>query len=488
MPERSAGRGGCPRATARNNAFPYHRPVPPDLTQPLTTLPHALRLPPVPRAPVPIPVHLRPPGSKSLTNRALLLAALAEGESTLTGALVDADDAQRMLAAVQTLGAKVAVDGTTVRITGVAGRWKVPAAGVTVDLNNAGTATRFLAASVLASPAPITVTGNARMQQRPIGELIATLERLGVKAEYLGTPGCPPVRLTPPSGGGVGDGAGRTVEIPTTQSSQFISALLLVAAALPGGLTVRLTGDITSASYIRMTIGQLDQLGVPVKFSDDLRVIRVTPPEQGLRRFTTDIEPDASAACFWWAAGALRPDRRIFVEALPAHSLQGDAAFPSVLESMGCTIHRQGNAVAVVGPPAPETLRPVMADLKDMPDAGPALSVVCAHATGRSILRGVRTLRVKETDRIAAIANELAKVGSIVTGNLNNDPDAMAVDPIPTDNPGSPVAFDTYDDHRMAMSLALVSLRRHGITINDPQCVAKTYPNYWQHWHQAFLS
>ncbi len=462
----------------------------PDLTQPLASLPHTLQLPLVPRAPAPIPVHLRPPGSKSLTNRALLLAALAEGESTLTGALVDADDAQRMLAAVQTLGAKVAVDGTTVRITGVAGRWKVPPEGVTIDLNNAGTATRFLAASVLASPAPITVTGNARMQQRPIGELISTLERLGVQAEYLGTPGCPPVRLTPPpprGGGGEQESRGRTVEIPTTQSSQFISALLLVAAVVPGGLTVRLTGDITSASYIRMTIGQLDQLGVPVKFSEDLRVIRVMPPRDGLCRFTTDIEPDASAACFWWAAGALRPDRRIFVDALPADSLQGDAVFPTVLESMGCTIRREGNAVAVVGP-APALLRPVMADLKDMPDAGPALSVVCAYASGRSVLRGVRTLRVKETDRIDAIATELAKVGVAVTGNLNNDPDAMAVDPVSVGRGESPVAFDTYDDHRMAMSLALVSLRHEGVTINDPQCVAKTYPNFWHHWHRAFFA
>jgi 3-phosphoshikimate 1-carboxyvinyltransferase len=301
----------------------------------------------------------------------------------------------------------------------------------------------------------------------------------------------------------VGESAGgRTVEIPTTQSSQFISALLLVAAAIPGGLTVRLTGDITSASYIRMTTGQLDQLGVVVKSSEDLRVIRVTPPDGGLRRFVTDIEPDASAACFWWAAGALRPDRRIFVQGLPAGSLQGDAHFPAVLESMGCTIRREGDALAVVGP-SPDRLRAVMADLKNMPDAGPALSVVCAYATGRSVLRGVRTLRVKETDRIAAIATELAKVGSAVTGNLNNDPDAMAVDPIPADFPESPVAFDTYDDHRMAMSLALVSLRRgllkvapnasEGmsggvVTVNDPQCVAKTYPNYWQHWHDAFLS
>ena len=466
--------------------------MPPDLTQPLAPLPHALALPPVPRAPAPIAVRVRPPGSKSLTNRALLLAALADGESTLTGALVDADDAQRMLAAVQTLGAKIAVDGATVRITGVAGRWKVPAGGVTIDLNNAGTATRFLAASVLASPAPITVTGNARMQERPIGELIATLERLGVKAEYLGTSGCPPVRLTPPEAAGE---AGRAVEIPTTQSSQFISALLLVAAAIPGGLTVRLTGDITSASYIRMTIGQLDQLGVPVKCSDDLRVIRVTPPEGGggegggggaLRRFVTDIEPDASAACFWWAAGALRPDRRIFVEGIPERSLQGDAAFPDLLATMGCTVRREGSSIAVVGPDRPHA---IMADLKDIPDAGPALAVVCAFADARSVLRGVRTLRVKETDRIAAVATELAKIGSVVTDDLNHDPDAMAVDPItPADRLApKPVAFDTYDDHRMAMSLALVSLMQEGVTINDPQCVAKTYPTFWQHWHGVFL-
>lgn len=464
--------------------------MPPDLTQPLPAFPPALELPPVPRAPAPVPVHLRPPGSKSLTNRAILLAALAEGESTLTGALVNADDAQRMLAAVQNLGAKVAVDGTTVRISGVAGRWKVPHEGVTIDLNNAGTATRFLAAGVLASPGPITVTGNARMQQRPIGELIATLERLGVQAEYLGAPGCPPVRLTPPAA--VGEPGGRTVEIPTTQSSQFVSALLLVAAALPGGLTVRLTGAITSASYVRMTIGQLDQLGVPVKCSDDLRTIRVRPPDGGLARFVTDVEPDASAACFWWAAGALRPDRRVFVDAVPADSLQGDAAFPSLLESMGCAIHRKGASIAVVGP---QTLRPVIADLKDMPDAGPALAVVCAHAAGRSVLRGVRTLRVKETDRIAALAAELAKLGAVVTPDLNGDPDAMAIDPIPEDRRvtagsggGAPVAFDTYDDHRMAMSLALVSLRRPGVTINDPQCVAKTYPDFWRHWHGAFLA
>jgi 3-phosphoshikimate 1-carboxyvinyltransferase len=450
-----------------------------DFSRTLAALPHALPLPLPPVAATPLPVRIRPPGSKSLTNRALLLAALAEGESVITGALVEADDARRMLAAVEVLGARVTVEGTTVRVRGVGGRWKVGPAGATVDLNNAGTATRFLAASVLASDGPITVTGNARMQQRPIGELIATLERLGVRAEYLGNHGFPPVRLHPPTGAD----APTSVEIPTTQSSQFISALLLVASVLPRGLTVRLTGDITSASYIRMTIGQLDLLGVSVRTSEDLRVIRVEP---GLHRFTTDIEPDASAACFWWAAGALRPDLRLFVEGIPEKSLQGDAGFPALLATMGCTVRRDGPAVAVVGA---ADLRAVMADLKDMPDAGPALSVVCAYASGRSVLRGVRTLRVKETDRIEAVATELAKVGSVVTGNLNGDPDAMAVDPIDPARRSDAglVAFDTYDDHRMAMSMALVSLRRAGVVINDPQCVAKTYPNFWQHWQQAIL-
>lgn len=443
-----------------------------DLTCAFEDLPERLALPEAVRRDAPIAVRVRPPGSKSLTNRALLLAALAEGESELRGALIEADDARRMIAAVKVLGASVEVEGGTVRVRGVGGRWKVGPEGATVDLNNAGTATRFLAASVLASPGPITVTGNERMQQRPIGELVDILGQLGVRAEYLGSPGCPPVRLTPPALDA--DGV-PTVEIPTTQSSQFISALLLVGSALPRGITVRLVGEITSASYIRMTIDQMDGLGITVKASADLRVIRVEP---GLTRFVTEIEPDASGACFWWAAGALRRDLRVFVDGIPERSVQGDAGFPEVLEAMGCAIRRDDRGVAVIGP---ETLRATRADLSDMPDAGPALGVVCAHADGRSVIRGVRTLRVKETDRIAAMRWELAKIGSVVTEDLNGDPDAMAVDPVDGSD-ASEVSFATYDDHRMAMSLALVSLRRGGVVIEDPKCVGKTYPTFWREW------
>ena len=406
-----------------------------------------------------------------MTNRALLLAALAGGESVLRGALTEADDARRMIAAVRLLGAEVDVDGGTVRVRGVGGRWKVGAGGVTVDLNNAGTATRFLAASVLASDGAITVTGNERMRQRPIGELVEILGQLGVGAEYLGSVGCPPVRLTPPAG--AGEGTAR-VRIPTTQSSQFISALLLVGSVMERGIAVELVGEITSASYIWMTIRQMRSLGIAVEAREDLREINVSP---GLSAFGTDVEPDASGACFWWAAGALRSDMRVFVDGIPGDSVQGDSGFPGALERMGCAVERDGDGVAVIGP---SRLRGAEIDLKDMPDAGPALAAVAAFADSPTVIRGVRTLRVKETDRIAAVRIELAKIGCVVEEDFCGDPDVMRV--VPGRDPGGAVSFATYDDHRMAMSLALVSLRRDGVTIEDPKCVGKTYPTFWSEW------
>jgi len=442
-----------------------------DLMRTLDELPGRLVLPGVGLFEPARAVRVRPPGSKSLTNRALLLAALGEGESVLRGALIEADDAQRMIAAVRVLGAEVEVDGWTVRVRGVGGRWKVGGDGVTVDLNNAGTATRFLAASVLASDGAITVTGNERMRQRPIGELVGILAQLGVGAEYLGAEGCPPVRLTPPAASA---GGTARVSIPTTQSSQFISALLLVGSVMERGIAVELVGEITSASYIRMTIEQMRALGVAVEASDDLREIVVTP---GLASFETEIEPDASGACFWWAAGALRTDLRVFVEGLGRGSVQGDAGFPAALEAMGCSVERDGDAVAVVGG---ERLRGSEIDLRDMPDAGPALAVVAAFAGSATVIRGVRTLRVKETDRIAAVRAELGKIGCVVEEDFGGDPDAMRV--VPGEDPGGSVSFATYDDHRMAMALALVSLRRPGVTIEDPKCVGKTYPTFWQEW------
>lgn len=451
------------------------------LRRPLAELPDPLPIPTLTsvRGGHPFHIALRPPGSKSLTNRALLLAALAAGESMIRRPLVEADDAQRMIAALRVLGAAVEPGANGLRVRGVGGRWRTPAEGARLDLNNAGTATRFLAAAAALAPAPVTIDGNARMRERPIGELIGSLTHLGVRAEYLGREGYPPVRLVPREGG---SSAAAAITLPTTLSSQFISALLLVGPWMPGGLTLRLEGEITSRSYVAMTVGLLGRLGARVEASEDLRTVRVAAAEGGwgVPPFEYEVEPDASGAAYFWAAAALCPGAVCRVEGLGPGSLQGDAGFPSVLSSMGAGPAEAGDGIACLGP---ATLAPVETDMRDMPDAAMTLAVVASFAEGVSVVRGLRTLRVKETDRIAALQNELAKIGVRVRTDVPGDPDAVTITPPRGGvdcSPGAPrVEFDTYDDHRMAMSLALVGLRRPNVWIRDPGCVAKTYPGFW---------
>lgn len=444
-----------------------------------------------------VDVSVRPPGSKSLTNRLLLLAGLCAGESVLRRPLTEADDARRMLAALEQLGCAVerSDDGQTVRVTGVGGRWRVARGDSTINLNNAGTATRFLAAASLLADGPITIDGNERMRARPIGELGEALRTLGATVEHLGGAGCPPMRVTPPAGNVP---AVSTIEFGATQSSQFISALLLAAPFLPDGLTVKLVGEPTSASYVRMTVNLLDALGASLKLSADGRVIRVGP---GLDAFDVDVEPDASGSTYFLAAGALLREGTVRVRGFTAPSegrepLQGDALFADELAGLGCRVSHV-NETIVVRPPEGVSdkrsawFRPVMTDLKDMPDAAMTLAVCCCFASGTSILRGVKTLRVKECDRIAALKSELGKIGVEVIDNLNGDPDAMSITP-PGDgidlSPDAPaVEMETFDDHRMAMSLALVGLRRHNVLIKDPGCVAKTYPGYWAEFSTLYV-
>lgn len=467
------------------------------LSRPLGELPSPLPLsPPVrTRGQAPINATIRPPGSKSLTNRALLLAALADGESTLHRPLLAADDAQRMMAALTTLG--VTFDTSTpdtLRVRGTGGRWHNPAPKpptipeTTLDLNNAGTATRFLAAAAMLADNPVVITGNERMRQRPICELTDALATLGAQIEHLdpqASPGCPPVRITPPLGGIL---TSTTLALGVTQSSQFISALLLVGGCFPTGLTLRLPDGVTSRSYVEMTLALLATLDAPAKSSADLSVIRV---DRAVPPFTFEIEPDASGATCFHAAGAILPEATVRVLGPSVEdSLQGDAGFPGVLKKMGCSVivgaTKNGDPTTTTrGPREPNRLNPVMIDMADMPDAVLALAAVCAFTPGTTIIRGVRTLRVKETDRIEALRAELAKVGVVVTPNLQGDPDAMSITPpeggVDCSQDCPPVAFDTYDDHRMAMSMALIGLRRPNVQINDPQCVAKTYPGFWAH-------
>lgn len=424
---------------------------------------------------------VRPPGSKSVTNRAILLAALSRGRSVLVRPLLHADDAERMIAGVRALGAAVreTAEGD-LEIEGVGGRWPGGSGGVRLDLGNSGTATRFLAAAALLAPGPVTIDGNERMRQRPIGELAGALESLGAVVEYGGEAGMPPLTITPPAR--LAESA--TVELPTTVSSQFVSALLLVGPFLPGGLTLSLRGPITSRSYVMMTVGLLDQLGAIVKTTESLSLIRVGGVGGGLAAFRLLVEPDASGATYFWAAAALRAGAVCRVDGLDARSMQGDANFPDLLSRMGAAVLREEGESPSIGVRGPVSLTPIMADLSLMPDAAMTLAAVASFAKGMSVLRGLRTLRVKETDRIAALEKELAKVGVKVEGQVLGDSDSITITPpkggIDCSSGVPRVEFETYDDHRMAMSLALIGLRRPNVWVKNPGCVGKTYPEFWR--------
>lgn len=429
-------------------------------------------------------VTLRPPGSKSLTNRALLLAALALGKSELRGALTEATDTRVMIEALRRLGAGIDVADGVVRVEGVGGRWQPGGdAEIMLDLENAGTATRFLAAASVLSSVPIVITGNKRMRARPIGELASVLGGLGARIESLETPGCPPIRVTPPESA---PERGQVFfdELP---SSQFVSAVLMLGAFLPGGLSVEIDGEVTSASYIRMTLGLLDTLGVSVRSSADLRVLRVASRGGVINGFELDIEPDASGASVFWAAAASSPGSRVTMQGVDESGLQGDLAFPSMLARMGAEVASvsaddspNGPRLGVRGGPS---IMPVMADMRDMPDAAMALVVLASLAKGGSMIRGLHTLRVKETDRLHALKTELAKVGVGVELDVHGEDGAVRVEP-PTGglnrSESTPaVVFETYDDHRMAMALSLIALHRPNVSIADPGCVRKTYPRFW---------
>lgn len=462
------------------------RPSP--LTLPLADLPDPLAIPRLSRA---FDVSLRPPGSKSITNRALLLAALARGTSTLRHALTDADDAQVMLRALRRLGAGVEVRGETVTIAGVGGSWR-PAPGdgpVHLDLHNAGTATRFLAAAALLAPAGsagIVIDGNARMRQRPIAELASALRAAGATVRSLEVEGFPPLHVLPLT-------HTRTLEATfgRTASSQFISALLLAAPFLPRGLRLRCTEELTSPDYVDMTLRLLRQVGVPVTSTPTAAAgassFEVHVPHHVPAGFELDVEPDASGATYFLAAAAMTPGARCSILGLPANperSLQGDARFPQVLRSFGAEVEGDDAHVAVRG----RGLAAVTVDLSRMPDTAMTAAVVAAVVspgpTSTTTLRGLRTLRVKETDRLAALQAELTKIGCRVQIEPEHVPgradESLVITPATTPT-GGPVTFNTYDDHRMAMSLALLGLRREGVLIADPRCVAKTYPTFFQH-------
>lgn len=451
------------------------------LRSPLAELPAELELVPLPG---PFDVEIRPPGSKSLTNRALLLAALAAGESTLTGALLEADDARVMIDALRSLGVTIEVldaDAGIVRVVGRSGRLR---GNQRLNLKNAGTATRFLTAAACLADAPVVIDGNDRMRRRPIGELARMLRELGARVEELGAPGCVPLTVHP-----IGSALTRPeLRVGRTASSQFVSALLMIGPLLPGGLRVRFIEAPTSESYIEMTLAMMKQwLGRDIEVSPregvGVGAVTLTPGEYRGRECA--IEPDASGATYFWGAEAVVKGSRCSVAIDPAASAQADARCGAVFAAM----RRSYGG-----------LRGGEFDFTRTPDAAMTLAAVACFAEGMTTIRGLRTLRVKETDRLEALRHELTKVGAAVEifsyaredgsadEGLRLTPPPRARGGIDCSAQAPRVVFETYDDHRMAMSLAVFGLRRPNVVIHDPGCVAKTYPTFWRDWAALYES
>ena len=397
---------------------------------------------------------VRLPGSKSISNRVLLLAALAEGETKLEG-LLDADDTRVMLDALGKLG--VTADGSTVR--GVGGPFPVKQGELV--LGNAGTAFRPLTAVLAFCGGEYRLSGVPRMHERPIGDLVDALRRAGAHVDYLGNEGFPPLAIHPGN-----------LRIPQPllirgdTSSQFLSALLM-ALPLVGGGTAIVDGDLISRPYVDITVSLMQRFGIEIARME-WRGYRV-PAGPYRSPGAMHVEGDASAASYFLAAGAIAGGP-VRVEGVGRDSIQGDVRFVEVLEAVGAKVAMGESWIEASGS---GPLKAFDLDLNHIPDAAMTAAVLALFADGACRIRNIGSWRVKETDRITAMANELRKFGATVEDGV----DWLNVTPPEKLNAG--VAVDTYDDHRMAMCFSLASLGGVPVTINDPDCVAKTFPDYF---------
>jgi len=432
-----------------------------------------------PLTPIKSPVNavVRLPGSKSITNRALLLAALADGVSSLRAPL-HSEDTLYMRDALRDLGVTIdehdVVDGAPADLTvhGVGGRFTCPAKP-RIFIGNSGTTVRFLTAAACLMPAgaDVVLDGVPRMRERPIRDLLGALIALGAQVEAVNGHGCPPVRI---NGGGL---EGGPCSMNGDVSSQFLTALLQVAPYARKDVTVSIVGDLVSKPYVDITQAVMRSFGAEFE-NDNYEVLRVKAGQR-YRPIDYDVEADASNASYFLAAAAVTGGR-VKLSNLGAGSIQGDVKFIDVLEKMGCTVTR-GDMLTVQGPPR---LRAVDVDMEAIPDTAQTLAVLCAFADGPSHVTGLASLRIKETDRIAAVTTELRKLGV----RVDEGRDSWTIYPLATLDGNGEVVIDTYQDHRMAMSFALAGLKLPGVVINDPGCVAKTFPDFWQRWQEAFQS
>lgn len=404
------------------------------------------------------------PGSKSISNRALLLAALSEGTTELQN-LLAAEDTEMMIGALEALGVKLEVsdNGTVVKVEGCGGNFPVKKADL--FLGNAGTAMRPLSSSLAFSGGEYVLDGVARMRQRPIAHLVEALNSVGGRLSYLREPGFPPIKIEPAT-----KINSDIVHVRGDVSSQFVSGLLMAAPLIAPeqGLRIRIDGELISSPYVSLTCRLMERFGVEVKTSEKDFLVPKTPYKApGI----FEVEADASSASYFLALGALVGPVKI--NGIGADSVQGDAAFVEYLVKMGATVTRGENWIKTGPSRYGHKLHGLQADVRPIPDAAMTFAAMAPMCEGPTILRGISSWRVKETDRIAAMHNELTKVGC----RVESTDDMIKITP---PEKFRSAVFDTYKDHRMAMCMSLIAAGGVSVEIRDPNCVRKTFPDYFE--------
>jgi 3-phosphoshikimate 1-carboxyvinyltransferase len=396
------------------------------------------------------------PGSKSVTHRMLIAAALSDGICTIKNSLIS-EDTQFTIEALKQMGMQIDVGSDAMRVYGRGGR--LGACKEPIYLGNSGTSMRLLTGAAALGKGTYILTGTARMQMRPIKDLLDALQLMGVKARSLEDNGCPPVEIT-----------GATISIDKVtincqKSSQYLSALLLIAPCTQNGLEIRVSGGPVSRPYVDLTIELMKTFGLRLE-REDYRLFKV-PGQQVYHAGEFSVEADCSQAAYFWGAAAIT-GAEIKVMGVNAHSAQGDVRFVGLLEKMGCRSFKESDGIRVCGGP----LSAIKADLADMPDQVPTLAVVAAFAKGTTVIKNVAHLKSKESDRLSATVTELKKMGIDAACSEN----ALVV------KGGKPkgAIIETYNDHRIAMSFAIAGLNVPGICIRNESCVEKSFPAFWQ--------
>jgi 3-phosphoshikimate 1-carboxyvinyltransferase len=396
------------------------------------------------------------PSSKSYSNRALLIAALADGKSHINNCL-SCDDTRYMIDALKSFGIKIIENNTQITIQGCSGRPQAPQNNIFVG--NAGTSMRFLCSFAALSPGEILIDGNLRMQKRPLKYLIHGLSDLGVEIKSVNNNGCPPVKIK----GGSFMG-GETV-MGGEKSSQYFTSILLSAPYAKNDVTIKVKGELTSKPYIDLTLDLMKTFGVQVENRSYSSFFIKAGQSYKARHY--EVEGDASSASYFFAAAAITKGCVQITNLKPA-TLQGDIKFIDVLKRMGCIVKNKDNNIEVQG----GSLIGININMNEMPDLVPTLAVMALFAKGETVITGVSNLRIKETDRIKALVAELTQLG----GSVKELDDGLVIVP----GKLQPAEIETYEDHRMAMSFSIAGLKIPGVKIKNPECVSKSYPDFFE--------